>query len=162
MVDRIYAGKAAESRKVIPKPHFPTTQPGAAQTKPFDLEPLTKKYRRWKRRRKLDGRILVAVGEYTKALQVKKVKRSGSDVTYLMTISPQKRHKGGSLFKRKGKRPTLRQLAAMLEFGSAKKKLPPRPHWRPTAKEMTRRFKKAPQKMLVSAMRDFLRKSKGP
>jgi hypothetical protein len=160
MVDRIYAGKAGASRKVATKPIFPHTQPNSA-AKPFMLQPLTKKYRRWKKLKKLDGRLLIALGDYTRALEVKKVKRSGTDVAYLMTISPQKRHKERRPGKKKLQSLTMRQLAAVLEFGSSSRMIPGRPHWKPTAKEMTRRFKKAPDKMLASALRDFLRKAKG-
>lgn len=171
MVDRIYAGAGD---RVVAKPVFPPAKPNA-NAKPFELERVTDHYWKWKALRGLDLRTLIAIGDYTHHLEVKKTKETKDGVSYVMTISAQKQHIGARFVKKGKRRPTYRQLARWLEFGTenppgaadaegkprARWRMVPRPHWRPAAQEMARRFKRAPKKVGASALRDFLRKARG-
>lgn len=154
MLDRVYAQRG---RRVSTKPTLPHTAPNNA-AKPFDLKPLSKRHARFKRKRKLDGRILIASGQIMHELVIQKVVRDG-DVTYILTL-PNRQHIGSRIVKKGAKRITIKQLMAVLEFGSGKRKIPPRPIWRPTAKEMTRRFARAPEKLSANALRSFLKKAR--
>jgi hypothetical protein len=155
MVDRIYAGRAQDGNIVTKAPTYPRSTPGVGGTEPFELAELTPRYRRRKKRKGLDGRILIASGDYTHSLEVKRVKPKGADAAYVMSL-PTKKHIGARFVPKGSKRVTYRQLSLILEFGSAKKKIPARPHWRPTGREMGRRFNRAPAKLSASALRDFL------
>mgnify|MGYP001447643462 CR=1 FL=1 len=119
---------------------------------------LSERYLRWKKRRGLDPRILIATGEYVKNIGIEKVKghfrkekgkkgiilvkpedgkqADGKDVAYVVCV-PDRKHQASGL--------NFRRLARIHEFGSVKAHIPARPHWRPLWKE----FKSDGRKKLV-------------
>lgn len=133
----------------------------------FELAPLKKSYVRWKKRRGLDTRILIATGRYWKSIEIQKVngivRRKGrkgaivlkrpdkgddgfKDVAYIVTV-PDKMHP--ALPGKKGKGLPYKVLQKILEYGSRKAHIRPRPHWRPTWQD----FKKRGRPQLVKRAR---------
>lgn len=85
--------------------------------------PLSQRYAAAKARRGLDPRMLIATGRYVNSIRARK---SGTK-TYVVAPSRE------SVLDAHGIPTdlTLRDLGAIHEFGSRKRSIPPRPHWRP-------------------------------
>lgn len=63
----------------------------------FPHQPLSPKYLRWKKRRKLDLRILVATGDYLKAIQVNTSEQRGKAVRIEVGFPPHSYHRPSGL-----------------------------------------------------------------
>lgn len=98
----------------------------AIYTQAYKWKPLKERYIKWKKRKGLDTRILIATGEYVQAIQVTQtVEGDLEDVTYTVGL-PDRMHVSSGL--------PIRQLAAIHEFGLPKQNIPARPVWNPTWK----------------------------
>jgi hypothetical protein len=102
----------------------------------------------------LDGRIFIASGDYLKNIEVLPGVRSRSGIQgYIVRMKP-RAHK--SVFG--SSKILLSLLARVLEFGSRRWKIAPRPHWRPAAQAMQTRFKRLPRDIRAAALRAALRR----
>ena len=87
----------------------------------FPWPPLSSGYAAWKKSKALDPRTLIARRDYVKSIQTRKV----DDDTWVVE-PPDRQHYSGLTYK---------MLAMVHEFGSSKRNIPPRPHWRPMIAE---------------------------
>lgn len=105
----------------------------------FNHLPLSPSYLAWKIEKGLDKRILMATRTYVNELEPPKPKAKimslGSDLpgTDSWKVGPP-----GGIHSPSGL--SFEELAARLEFGVMKEKLPPRPHWRPSFEEVAKEF----------------------
>jgi len=99
-----------------------------ADRRPFVFRPLQHWYVQKKIRYGLDGRFLIAAGDYIRGIEVFKGKQA-SGVYYM--VRPAQRVHAPSEVSSTTKPIMLKLLARVLEFGSRKHHVPPRPHWRP-------------------------------
>lgn len=102
----------------------------------FDLAPLSPDWAAFKKRRELDPRILVASRKYAESIDVTPLFGGGG---YFVRPDPNKIHPGypGRPNKRQY---TMEQIGRLAEYGYSYTRtdgkvvrVPPRPHWRPTA-----------------------------
>ncbi len=84
---------------------------------------LSPKYLKWKKRKGLDTRILLAHHYYISSITVY---RSGGD--WVVGVKPFQKHPATGV--------RMEKLARFLEFGTSR--MPPRPHWRPALEEVRR------------------------
>lgn len=89
------------------------------------MKDLTESYARWKERKALDPRILIATGEYVNSIAARR--KAGGDIVDVSV--PDETHEPSGL--------SLKELGRIHEYGSKRyeidgKGIPPRPHWRPT------------------------------
>lgn len=115
-------------------------------TTPFPFKRLSKAYARYKFRNGLDGRILLATGDYINAIEVFRSDTKEATVTYRVRLKPGVHNSGMSFTK----------LGLIHEFGSARAKIPARPHWRPVGAEVLKRFSKLPQSVRADGIRKAL------
>jgi hypothetical protein len=104
----------------------------------YEWIPLTEKYKRYKKRNNLDPRILIATGEYIRNISV----AIHMDGTVEIGVKDKKHTASGI---------SLKLLARILEYGSQKAKIPPRPHWRPTISKFRSRIKQT-KKIIAKEM----------
>lgn len=119
-------------------------------TQPFPFKRLNKAYARFKFRRGLDGRILLASGDYINAIEVFRSDTKEANVTYRVRLKPGT-HRSGM---------TFNKLGLIHEFGSARRKIPARPHWRPVGADVLKRFSKLPQSVTAEGIRKALSRVK--
>lgn len=81
----------------------------------FTVPPLTPTYMKWKTEHGLDDRILVATGEYVRAIKVKSLKG------VWFVVVPREEHSNSNLM--------MDDIAGILEFGSPARNIPARPVW---------------------------------
>lgn len=94
----------------------------------FKWKPLSPKYRKWKEKEGLDTRTLIATGKYLRSIRVTS-KMYGNNLSYQLGTRKDTHGPSGM--------PYI-QLAQLMEYGSRKRKLPARPHWRPTIRKHRR------------------------
>lgn len=157
LVDKIYAGSPqAPGRIVLSSPgFFKRRDIDGDERRPFPrLRALSWPHVLRKLRLGQDGRKLLATGDYVKNIEVVKSRGQTAAIpSWLVRMKP-KAHtplSGGGFIQ-------LSLLARVLEFGSRRHKIPPRPHWRPTAQLMLARFKRLPRAVGAEALRSALRR----
>lgn len=99
----------------------------AQDFKAFGANPLNPKYLQWKRRKKLDPRIMIRTGHYLAAIKPQAPVKKGRAIGIRIGFLPTDR-----AVHWKTRRPiayTLNALAMAQEFGT--ETIPARPHWRP-------------------------------
>lgn len=109
------------------------------------LLPLSPKYIQWKRRQGLSTRILISTGEYVRSIQLKKVGN-----VWRVLVPPDLIHSGSDI--------SMEELARVLEFGSVKRNISPRPLWALTHAQAVReypKFAKEFARKLLSSMAGF-------
>jgi len=111
----------------------------------FKHVPLSEKYLKWKKKKGLDTRILIATGEYVDSIMAKKL----NDFTWKVGV-PDKVHKGTKL--------PLKVLARIHEFGTST--IPARPHWRPVISIWKRKFRQTAKEIESLAIAETNRKMK--
>lgn len=91
----------------------------------FDHAPLSKRYLAWKKKKGLDQRVLIATNDYIRLIDVVPTASSvkTKETTTWAVGPPEGIHQPSGL--------RYKDLARILEFGSKKANVPPRPHWRP-------------------------------
>ena len=148
LVERVFAGDNS-GLSVAKKPSKKSKGEGVGESKaPLDLEPLSKRYADDKRNQGLDGRILLARGDYINNIEVVRNETQDGGITYRVRLVPG-RHPSGF---------TFRVLGRILEFGSLKTSLPPRPHWRPVGEQAFRAFNRLRTQASADEIRDALRR----
>lgn len=95
----------------------------------FGHVPLNTSYLINKVKHNLDPRILIATGEYLNSFTSERVEDTGQDVVYRCGVSPGN-HSSGISFS---------LLARVHEYGSPSRRIPARPHWRPTGRDFMSR-----------------------
>jgi len=94
----------------------------------FKWKPLSPKYKARKERLGLDPRTLIATGKYLKSIRVAS-RMYGNNLSYQLGTRKDTHGPSGL--------PYI-ELARLMEYGSRKRKLPARPHWRPTIRKYRR------------------------
>lgn len=96
----------------------------------FGHTPLNTSYLISKIKHNLDPRILMATGEYLNSFTTERVEdTSGNDVVYRCGVSAGTHSSGIS----------YQLLARVHEYGSPRRRIPARPHWRPTGRDFMSR-----------------------
>lgn len=118
----------------------------------YAWKPLSERYLAYKKRKRLDQRILVATKTYVQSIQAQPLVRGNRIIKW--RVGPGQMNEihppSGLRFK---------TLARILEFGSRRHNIPARPHWRPTwsafirSKEKKRFFKRVSDKARRAATR---------
>lgn len=146
LINKLFA-QINPGNSVVTKP--PSHSKGAGITgenTPFDFEPLTTNYARFKLRNGLDGRTLMAMGDYVHSIEVFRSETKEAGITYRVRNKPGKHYSGL----------TFSQLGLIHEFGSAKASIPARPHWRPVGNMALKRFRRLGQGATAADIRAVL------
>jgi hypothetical protein len=138
LIDRIFAQTPQLPRgrprrpPNLTAPRPPRIRRPMVQTRrgPFQpaLEELTEPYASRKAREGLDGRILLAIGDYVDGIEVFRGEQKEGGVYYMVRPAVRKHDPDDRNY------PQLSKLARWLEAGTSKMKA--RPHWRPTLQEV--------------------------
>lgn len=151
LLDRIFAAQPqAPGKKVVDRPtrtRLPKLK--AAPRRPFPHAPLSKRHRQHKAREGQDGRILVATGDYVEGIEVFRGEQVRGGVYYMVRPAARTHEPSGL---------RLTTIARILELGSARHKIPARPHWSPTVRDVIRRFEQEAPNIRAKALREALRK----
>lgn len=150
LLDRIFASRLdPPGRKVVPRPPLARRPdiPGVPR-RPFPHRPLSAKHRQRKFRRGEDGRILLATGDYVSGIEVFRGEQKIGGVYYMVRPAP-RIHKPSGL--------PLKQIARILELGSARHRIPARPHWGPTTRDVIRMFERQTELVRAKVLRTALR-----
>jgi len=146
LVDKLFA-QFNSGNSVVARP-APLSK-GAGITgnkKPFDFEPLTTAYARYKLRNGLDGRTLIATGDYVRSIEIFRSETKEAGITYRVRTKPGRHYSGL----------TFGELARVHEFGSSKAHIPARPHWRPVGSMALKRFRRLGQGATAADIRAAL------
>lgn len=108
--------------------------------------PLNPQYLKWKKAQGLDERMLIATGRYLKSIWVMK-RYYGRNLSWQIGVRKQIHGPSGLPYP---------VLARILEYGSKKRRIPPRPHWRPTL----RRIRREQRWRIREALKEAAKKSK--
>jgi hypothetical protein len=127
----------------ISKSRIPTTERRA-----FRHRPLSQPYVQKKAREALDGRKLIATGDYIEGIEVRKATLPDVGVVYGVGLESRNHEPSGL---------PLVALARILERGSAAARIPPRPHWKPVHRAMRARLRTVADNVMAEAMRRALR-----
>ena len=99
----------------------------------YNWVPLKDAYKKQKIKQQLDPRILIRTGEYVESIYIEKTEvkpDEDSPEGLILSFSirlPDKEHEESGI--------NLQLLARIMEYGSFKRNIPPRPHWRPVIEE---------------------------
>lgn len=150
ILDRLFAAvPQAPGRRAVSRPPRQTpSSPELGERRPFRHVPLTETYVKRKAREKLDGRKLIAEGDYTDAIEVFRGEQKHGGVYYMVRLEPGKHYSGM----------TYTQLARLLELGSASERLPARPHWGPTIRAVVTRFRQLRPTIQAAILREALQR----
>ena len=157
IIDKLMAAEPqAPGTIIVPRPRRKRRAGGElADRTPYDHEPLKDWYAKKKARLELDGRKLIASGDYIRGIEVFKGKQA-SGVYYMVRPEDRLHVPVPGL---SGTKPImLKRLARVLEFGSAKHKVPPRPHWRPVLRAIMGRFRFLRRTIRAEALRLALKR----
>lgn len=125
-----------------------------ADRQPFNHTPLRPWYAAAKARFGLDGRFLLATGDYIRGIEVFKGKQASG--IYYMVRPASREHVPSEV---SSTTPImLAKLARVLEFGSAKHRVPPRPHWRPVLRAVLGRARFIRRNIYAAGLRAALQR----
>jgi hypothetical protein len=125
-----------------------------ADRRPFDFDRLRNWYARKKRRLGLDGHFLIASRDYIEGIEVFKGKQQSG--VYYMVRPAQRFHVPSEVSSTSNIMLSL--LARVLEFGSAKHRVPARPHWRPVLRAVIARVRFARRDIRAAGLRQFIQR----
>lgn len=146
LINKIFA-QVNPGNAVVSKPDALSAGKGIkGENVPFDHEPLSPAYARYKLRNGLDGRILLAMGDYVNSIEVFRSETKEAGITYRVRNKPGRHYSGL----------TYQQLGLVHEFGSSKAGIPARPHWRPVASLVLKRFRRLTQSATAADIRAAL------
>lgn len=114
---------------------------------------LSPDYAEYKKKHGLDSRILIATGRYVESIFVEMTSVGKKEVVYTVTVpdEPHDPDEPNSI--------NLKLLARVLEYGSVKRNIPPRPHWRPVATKISLlQSVTTGEKLASKALREILKK----
>jgi len=150
LLDRIFAATPAPpGGNVVDRPSVVRRAdiPRATRTA-FPFAPLSRGHVLHKARTGEDGRILLATGDYMRGIEVfRGVQKRGG--VYYMVRPEQRVHEPSGL--------QLSRLARLMEMGSAQHRIPARPHWGPTTRDVLRKFDQQTQLVRAQVLREALR-----
>jgi hypothetical protein len=157
LIDKVMAGRpAAGTQERVDRPGRTAAARDdipVSERRAFRHPPLSERTVARKRHHELDGRRLIETGHYIENIEVKRGEQRESGVNYIVRMRPIQ-HEGWSPH---SGQITLKQLARVLEFGSAVHNIPPRPHWGPVIRSTIQRFQQMPASVLAEALRQALR-----
>lgn len=148
LLDRLFAAapQAPARRRVQRPPRIRRASPELGTRRPFPHTPLSVPYVKRKARENLDGRKLIATGEYVEAIEVFRGEQRYGGVYYMVRLRSGRHYSGL----------TYNELARILELGSAAQKLPARPHWGPTVRAVVTRFRQFRPDIQAAVLRQAL------
>lgn len=119
----------------------------------FDWKPLSPEYAKYKERKGLDPRILVATGDYVDAIGVHREETRTKGVIYRVGFAPGAIHEPSGL--------PYNRLAHIHEFGvfTGTAEIPARPHWRPTIARFKLRIPRVKKGIVRRVLKEFERNS---
>lgn len=149
VIDKLYAGRARPpgQRRVDRPKRLRRSDIPTVDRRRFRHTALADSTVQDKAKREQDGRPLIAGGEYTYGIEVRKGQRQGV-ATYTVRPKPGK-HPDSNL--------THRILAAMLEFGT--RNMPKRPHWAPVNRIVRRILREQGPEVRAFALRSAIRRA---
>jgi hypothetical protein len=149
VLDRLFAARAqAPASIVVTRPARVAPSIKTASRAPYRHRALTQKWVQRKARDSQDGRKLIATGDYAQGIEVFKGKQASG--VYFIVRPADRKHVPSGL--------RLPMLARVHEFGSAKHKIPPRPHWGPAVRDVRDAFAGARPTIRAEAARRLLRR----
>lgn len=116
----------------------------------YSWRPLTPRYAEYKRRAKLDPRILIATGEYVNSIAIQRRTRDRGKLRVYVGVPYNRKHSSGLPFK---------VLARVHEFGSRKAHVPARPHWRPAKAWLMKEIPRIRERIARQAKKDLKKRS---
>ena len=151
LVEKVLAGNTRGFPKKIRVTDLPFYDPkfrGLAKRAPFKFDELSEDYVRRKVLHELDARPLIATGFYLENIQVTQ-EESATGTLYSVYV-PDIEHEPSGV--------PLQTLVGWLEYGTTK--MPARPHWRPVALVVRRKWNRLPKGIEAEALRQALKKLK--
>jgi len=146
--------KVANGKRIATK--FKLDLTSRVKLQAFDhWPPLSPLYVQQKAKRGLDPRTLIARMEYLKSIRVRSTRDQKGDQTYTVGVPQYAKHYSGL---------TFMQLAAIHEYGTRDRRVPARPHWRPTIRKfqaLQPRFEREMQDRIVRRVGTKLRAALG-
>lgn len=158
LIDRIFASRIQPPGQsgVVRPPILHAASMPTVDRDPLPHRPLSHPYVLLKARTGKDGRILLATGDYVDGIEVFRGYQRGNKGAreagvYYMVRPADRNHVPSGL--------PLKKIARLLELGSARLKLPARPHWGPVVRDVIQVFKRVRTKAYrADALRRALRK----
>lgn len=153
IIDKLLAAApdAPGTNKIVPKPK----RQGAvradipvSERKPYKHLPLAKRTIRNKIGRDEDARKLLATGDYIEGIEVRRFDVPGIGVMWGVGMADRDHEPSGL---------PLVVIAKILEGGSAKAKVPARPHWRTAWRNIKRRIREKGLEVQAEGLRRALR-----
>lgn len=150
ILDRLFAAKPqAPAKEKVRRPPRKRPSMRTAPRIPFKKHrALTQKWIQRKAEDSMDGRKLIATGDYVRGIEVKKATQAGGGVYYYVRPADRKHRPSGIM---------LTKLARVHEFGSRKHKIPPRKHWGPAVNDIRRSLAGHAADIRADALRRLLR-----
>jgi hypothetical protein len=150
IIDRLFAAKPQEPAKArVRRPKRVRPTMATAPRGPFKKHrALTQKWIERKAEDSLDGRKLLATGDYVRGIEVKKGAQAAAGVYYYVRPADRKHAPSGI---------PLSRLARVHEFGSRKHKIPPRKHWAPAIRDVKNTLVGHVKNIRAAALRTLLR-----
>jgi len=150
IIDRLFAAKPqAPAKAVVRRPPRKRPTMRTAPRAPFKKHrALTQKWIERKAEDGLDGRKLIATGDYVRGIEVKKATQAGGGVYYYVRPADRKHRPSGI---------PLTKLARVHEFGSRKHKIKPRKHWGPAVNDIRAALPGHAADIRADALRRILR-----
>jgi len=147
ILDKLYNGTSRPpGRRRVPRPErMRRPEIPTSERRPYRHKALAESTVQDKARAELDGRRLIATGEYTYGIEVFRGKRAGS-VYYIVRPKPGQHSRAGV---------THRVLAAFHEFGTSQ--IPARPHWRPVLRVVRDELRNRRDEVRAVALRTAIR-----
>lgn len=161
--DLYYDPQEFKRGEVLPPHHLGDVPRGPRV--PFPFKKLSKDRIKKKIREGLDGRTLVASGDYLRGIMVKRQKVPGKGTIYKVTMANRK-HKTTGI--------PLKRLSRLIEFGTREYTVPlfgdkqnlvtvkiqQRPHWIPAFEELKTELPKVEPEIRARSLRETIRKLK--
>ena len=149
IIDRLMAATPqAPASSVLERPAVLRRRDiGIEDREPFDHEPLNQRYVDKKAAKGLDGRKLLATGDYIEGITTNRVE-GGAGVAYTVGVED-RNHRPSGL--------PLNTLARIHEFGSGSAGIPARPHWRPVGRQVRASLRKQGANVMADVLRRAIR-----
>ena len=153
LIDRLMAASPQPPgrRHKEPMPALRRSEMPFSERTPYDHEPLSEAWVKRKAREEMDGRKLIATGDYIEGIEVVKGQQRGGGVYYMVRPENRKHEPSGI---------ALSLIARIHEYGTDEgvvPHIPARPHWRPAVHTIIRRFEQQRPTVRAVVLREALR-----
>lgn len=149
IIDKLFAAAPqAPAQATVSRPQQEAPGRLAGDRRPYRHVRLTDKHVQKKARDGEDGRKLIATGDYVAGIEVFRGEQA-SGVYYIVRPEAREHVPSGM---------TLSLLARVHEYGSARHKIPPRPHWGPAIRAVIAAMPARVARVRAEALRRTLRR----